>query len=445
MIIDRETFDVNMTAEEPDTDILAKLIKRHESEKKSLGHLMDYYWGRHNIRNRVRDSKLPNNKVTANFAKYITDMAVGYFLGSPVSYTANRDIDKITDCFYSQGISRIDTEIAKMCSIYGMGYELIYADENADICSAALSPMNTFVVYDNSVKHNKLCAVNYYIDTDIDGQNRHYVVCLYTDKYIFTFESQGTTTANMRLTGISEHFFGDVPVIEYINNSERQGDFEQVISLIDAYNILQSDRINDKEQFVNAFLVLIGIEIDSEQAQKLKEEKILCAPETGGDAKYLCKNLTESDTEVLRDCLVDDIHKFSLVPDMTDDKFGGNLSGVAIRYKLLAFEQMVKNKEQYFSVGLRERFKIYNRFLNVKAAVPIIPQTEIEPVFKRNLPVNEYELSQMIVNLKDRVSEETLVSRLPFVTDAHEEVELVKKQREEENQSMMGLGGYNEQ
>lgn len=128
-----------------------------------------------------------------------------------------------------------------------------------------------------------------------------------------------------------------------------------------------SDRVNDKEQFVDAMLLLKGIEIDSEQARALKREKILQTDnDEYGDAKYLSKSLSEADTKVLRDDLKEDIFTTSMVPDLSDEKFGNNQSGVAIKYKILAFEQKTKDKEGYITKGLKERFKLYNHFLNLK-------------------------------------------------------------------------------
>ena len=115
-----------------------------------------------------------------------------------------------------------------------------------------------------------------------------------------------------------------------------------MISLIDAYDVLMSDRVNDKEQFVDAFLLLLGMEIDCDQAKKLRREKFLCG-EIGGSAEYLSMGLNEADTEVLRQAIKEDIHKLSMVPDLTDEEFAGNLSGVAIKYKLLGFEQALRN------------------------------------------------------------------------------------------------------
>ena len=51
-------------------------------------------------------------------------------------------------------------------------------------------------------------------------------------------------------------------------------------------------------------------------------------------------------------------------------------------------------------------------------------------VFKRNLPSNDFEISQMINNLADFVDAETLISQLSFIKDASEIVELKAKENE---------------
>lgn len=244
------------------------------------------------------------------------------------------------------------------------------------------------------------------------------------------------------------NYFGKVPLIEHENNEEQQGDFEALIPLMDAYNKLQSDRVNDKEQFVDAFLFLKGIEIDSEQSEELKKQRILMGDE-GADAKYLSKIMSESDIEVLRDCLKNDIHRISMVPDLSDESFGNNLSGVAIEYKLLGFEQNILNKERSIKKSLRYRFELYNYFLNIKNSMAIVPVSEVDIVFTRNLPANNLEKAQMISYLKGTVSDETLLGQLDFISDPKEEAKIVIEQNAQrqsaitkELQDMAEGGGY---
>lgn len=428
LVIDEELISGGI-----DEKILAELIYRHEQGLDRMRRLRDYYLGRHDILARSRKSNASvNNRVVCNHAKYIVDMTQSYLVGNPVTYSAGEecDIEALKNCYLIQDIAALDAELEKNMSIFGKSYELIYSDEDSMPKSAGLSPVNTFMVYARGVNEKPLFGVHYFRRRDIRGAVTG-VCCTAADgRYIYTYQNDADSYYNMELVKKEPHFFGGVPFIEYRNNDEGQGDFEQLIPLIDAYNLLQSDRINDKEQFVDAFLFLTGIELDSEQAKKLREERILMGYD-GASAQYLSKVMSENDVEVLCEGIKKDIHRFAMVPDLSDESFGGNLSGVAIKYKLMGFEQHIRNKERAFAKSLRRRFELYNNFLSLKGSMDRVPIHKIDIVFTRNLPVNELEISEMINNLSGIASSETLLSRLSFVSDPKEEAELARKEREE--------------
>lgn len=416
--------------------IIQNVIQYNEKYKDRYKRLFNYYIGKHDILERKKDESLKNNKVMVNHAKYITDTNVGYLLGNPVDYQVGTDretnkplydIDPILDAYKKQTINDLDTEIAKDVSIFGLQYEYVYSNEEAEPRSCEVSNENTIIVYDDTVEHNKLFGINY--RAIYEGEHFKYYEIIYADKNVKrTYKS---TDKSLTQTAKEEtHAFGDVPFIEYKNNPEYLGDFEPVISLIDAYNILQSDRVNDKEQLVDAILCMYGMDFDVEQADELKKSRMLADLPVDGRVEYLVKQLQENDVDVLRQTLETDIHKISMVPNMSDANFVGNSSGVAIRYKLLAFEQNIKNKERYMEKGLMERFKLYNHFLTTQSKMSEVPIEEVDAVFKRNLPSNDFEISQMINNLADLLPAETLVSQLSFVKDASEEVELKKAEDE---------------
>ena len=398
--------------------------------------LEDYYIGKHNILERTKDDRLKNNKVMINHAKYITDTNIGYLLGNPVDYQVGKDdkgkplydIEPVLDAYKKQTINDLDSEIAKDVSIFGLQYEYVYSNADAEPRSCEVDNKNTIIVYDDTVEHNKLFGLHY--RPVYKGATFKYWEIIYADKKekrIYKSYSK-----SLQQVGESEeHAFGDVPFICYKNNPELLGDFEPVITLIDAYNLLQSDRINDKEQLVDAILCLYGMDFDTDQAEMLKDSRMLANLPTDGKVEYLVKTLQEGDVDILRQNIENDIHKISMVPNMSDENFVGNSSGVAIRYKLLAFEQNIKNKERYMEKGLLERFKLYNNFLVTKSKMQDVPIEEIDTVFKRNLPSNDFEISQMINNLADFVDAETLISQLSFIKDASEIVEL--KKQEEKN------------
>ena len=410
--------------------VLNDVIAYNERYKKRFEMLENYYLGKHGILERDKDDKLSNNKVIVNHAKYITDTNVGYLLGNPVDYQASKglDIEPLLDAYKKQTINDLDSEIAKDVSIFGLQYEYVYANENAEPKSCEVDNKNTIIVYDDTVEHNKLFGLIY--RPIYEGATFKYWEIIYVDKQIKRVYK--SFSKSLRQIGKDEpHAFGDVPLICYKNNPEYMGDYEPVISLIDAYNLLQSDRINDKEQLVDAILLFYGVDFDVEQGEALKESRMLANIPADAKVEYLTKALQEGDVDILRASIETDIHKISMVPNMSDVNFVGNSSGVAIRYKLLAFEQNIKNKERYMEKGLMERFKLYNNFLFTQSKMAEVPVEEVDAVFKRNLPSNDYEISQMINNLADYVDKETLISQLSFIKDASEIVELKAKEEEE--------------
>ena len=208
------------------------------------------------------------------------------------------------------------------------------------------------------------------------------------------------------------HYFGGVPMVEYPNNEDARGDFERVLSLVDAYNLLQSDRVNDKEQLVDAVLLILGEFLGDTEAEftqavkRLREHRILEMGQ-GADARFLTKNLAEAEVQVLADALVRDIHKISMVPALTDEHFAKDASGVAMRYKLLGFDQLIKKKERFFRKGLRRRLRLFTALLE-KQQHTLPDPDRITMTFGRDLPVNELEQAQTLAALRGVLEAEAL-------------------------------------
>ena len=423
-------------------ELLVKCFENHNEMKLRYEKMYRYYDGEHEILNRTFTGELneflPNNKLICNHAQYITDMAVGYVFGTPISYTGDEDIERLNDVFIGIDEDSHNNELALDCSILGVGYELVYmnSEEVPYPNLAVLNPMSTFLVCDDTVKQEPMFAVSYSPKHDINGTLKGYEVNVYTDKEIYRYLFSDLQDRSPKEIDLEEHYFGEVPIIEYQNNKTLKGDFEGVISLIDAYNTLQSDRINDKEQLVDALLAVSGvsmgdsIEQQTETAKLIREFKILELPDNG-DAKYLVKSLNEEQTEILKKSLKDDIHEFSKVPCLTDENFVGNASGVAMKYKLLGFEQLGKTKERYFKKGLRQRLKLMANIENIRAKN--IDVKTIDITMKRSLPVDDELLARIAQETDGFISWETRVQRFDSEIDIEEE----RKRLEEERQKSL--------
>lgn len=445
----------------PSTALLRNCIDEHRQQKKRFETLHDYYYGEHAIKGRKRDnSKAPNNKLVCNHAEYIVDMSTGYFLGNPIKYKSESvnsddvgskelDITPITDNFKDVDIHSHDVELDRDRSIYGIALELPFAtdDDIPIIDFAEISPEHGFLVVDDTVKHKPLFGVNYYPQYDVNGSISQYAIFVYTKDKIYHYKSKTIEEPNTyKLVNEDDHFFDMVPFIEYKNKKSCQGDFEQVISLIDAYNVLQSDRVNDKQQFVDAILVVIGASFGddkeevSETVKTLRDLGVLELP-ADAQALYLQKAFDESSVEVLKKAIKDDIHEFSKVPCLSDANFASTDSGVALAYKLLAFEMLIKQKENFFRQGLKQRLKLMCNFYNTKGFNLDPGCIDIE--MSRSLPINRQELVNMVVDLDGVVSDETRLSLLDFIDDTKEELKKLKEDlKEKVKQQQEQFGSY---
>lgn len=405
--------------------LLQGCLNEHMRTVESLNRLHDLYMGKGEILHRVRAEGLPNNRLSHAFARYIVTVASGYLAGGAVQYTLDEDLpasglEELKRAYTHADVQSVDMELAKCASLYGRGVELIYAGPDTRAVSCALDPRSAFVVYDESAAHLPLFGVTLHPVQGESGVMQGFEAQVYTDEHILTF--RGSDVSRLMLqnpVSVERHYFGHVPMVEYWNNDEETGDLAGVISLMEAYDVLQSDRVNDREQQVDALLLLYGAQLMVDEkgrtpAQQLRQDKLLYLPDRDAGAEYLCPSQTGQDAETLRLALEKDIHKFAMVPDLSDESFSGNLSGIAIKYKLMGLEQLTRMKERFFRQALRERMKCYCHFLSVKG-MRTPDEASVRMVFRRTLPVDALEAAQMVRTLTGVVDEGTLRSQLPFM------------------------------
>ena len=415
-------------------DVLKYLIAKYSPAREQR--LRDYYEGRHDILNRkMADPTKPNNKLVNNLAAFITDTVTGYFMGQPVVYSADGEendayVEMLKDIYDYNNEQDHNAELSKGQSIAGVDYELLYLDEEAKIRLTELPTENVIYVVSDAIDEKPVMAVRIYETDNIkQADEKLYYYEVYTDDEIITYTAQ-RHNENVSLTEVDrvEHYFGEVPIIAYPNNKEQMGDFEGVIHLIDAYNKAQSDTANDFEYFTDAYLKLTGVRLDDQAIATMKENRVIGLPDKECDVDWLVKQINDAALENYKNRLRKDIHALSKTPNLSDESFSGNLTGVAISYKIWGMDQVVAVKERKFKKALQRRIKLITNILNMQGNT--WDWRKIEITFSRNMPQNLAELSQMVGQLKGIVSDETLIALLPFVTDVTMELERLAEQGE---------------
>lgn len=435
----------------PDLLLVAKLITRHISDATRFTTLEDYYAGRHSILNRHRGEGAPNNRIAVNWAKYITDTATGYFLANPITYTSStgEDISPLLLAYDRAHTDDTDADNAFELSRNGSAYEYVYAAEGeAELSSRNLCARNTFMVTDASIDERELFGVYYRTIKNSKTDKTEYAATVCTANYIYDVRITSDGTPISKAGDPRPHYMGEVPIIAYNNNHDGMGDYEQLIPLIDAYNTLMSDRVNDVQDYVDAILIVYGTLLADEPEEteegseggtpaakkSLRDGKLLEFPDKQSmGAEWLTRQLDENGVEVLQQAIARDILRMAYVPDFSDEKFAGNSSGVAIAYKCLLLEWLTKTKERYYRKGLHKRSRLFARYLGLKQIT--VHADSIVPHFARSLPTNKAETAQIVATLAGKVSQRTLLQQLDFVEDPDAEIAALKKEAEHQQPS----------
>ena len=414
---------------------IKKIIEENEGGTK-FGQLEGYYVGDHAIlQASKKDSTAPNNKIINNMAKYITDTAVGYFIGQPVIYSSQDDafMKALQDIFDYNDEQDENMEVAKTCSIDGNCFEMLYMDEDAQVRFVKVAPANCIMIYETGYT-SPMAAIRFIYSRDKDGHPIKKVeFWTATECWHFVSFNGGP----LDLVDIQDHFWGDVPFVEYINNEERIGDFEGVISIIDAYNRVQSNTANFFQYNDEALLKVLKMgEVSSQDIADMKEKGAIIL-EDGGDIQWLIKEVSDAALENYKKRLREDMHLFSSVPNLNDENFGGNLSGVAVSYKLWGLEQICAIKERKFKRALQRRIELITTMLNIQGGH--FDYRDIDIQFRRNKPQNLLETAQIVTMLSSDLSRETRLKMIPTIENVQDEL---AKLEEERQSDVAGFGSY---
>ena len=409
-------------------ELIIKYIEKNRNEDSRIEKLKDYYLGKHAIVNRaMEDASKPNNRIVNPYASYITDLMTGYFMGEPVKYTSSDDelLETLKAIFNYNDEAAENAELAASASICGVSYEIMYLDGEAQIRFKNIESKGCIPIFENNIEQDLLYFIRYYDEEDIINGNKKTFVEVYSrDNYKKYEYSLGA----LKLLEETEHSWGLVPITIYQNNNELQGDFEKVISEIDAYDLMESDSLNEMEYFNDCYLVLYGLNgTDANDIGAMKENRVLLLPDAADSkAEWLTKSINDTYVENMKKRIDQNIHKFSFCPAMTDADFAANASGVAMKYKLMGLENATAKKERAFKRGLQRRIELICNMLAVMGND--YDYRAIDIIFNRNIPSNMVEMADVLSKVGHLFSEETQIGLMPLDIDYEAE----KKRKEEE-------------
>lgn len=478
-------------------DVAYKFIRHHvDHQVHRIKVLQDYYLGETDIKKwpGSRNPENAHNQVATGFARYITNIRVGYFMGNDIQFKVTPEEDNqksLADTIDEQikqfdqdsNESYVDEMIEKDLSVCGRAYDLVYVNENENTLNLAkVDPTTAFVVYNDSIKAKPLFAVRYY-ETGVLDDSLQEQYEIYTDSSLFKYHSNGglpetNSPEQAVIFDDSEPlFFGRVPLTEYKNNDERTGDWEPELDQMDALDKALSTMANFQEDFNDAAMVITGkfanmsdpkYQLDKNGNPVVNKDgsKVILEPAhplinphnrmfylkpyvtkagingersvVNPTLQYITKQYDSAGWSTYINFLINEIHKYTNTPNVNDPNFASNASGVAMSYKLWGSDQERKIQESLYKRGLHARL---SACLTYWDKLNVIPGTNdinalvsmIEPDFTPNLPKNDDATAQLIQQLVNtgKFSDETIREIAESITGVTADAE---QQRVDEQQ-----------
>ena len=425
-------------ASEITPDFISKTIDAFDGSRERQGLAEDtaYYEADnpHIMNRKLPMDSGPDNRLPVSYARRIINLVSGYmYKPGLVSYAYegedSRYEDAIRQTFRENGENIKTEQVGKQASIYGIGYEYHYVQgvvnqdaEGRPSVSAVprfvkLPAPEVIAIWDKQIEPALLGFIRYVPET----QDAWRVTCVNDSQIQEYLKTKGGGGELKPYGPPKRHYYGQVPLAVFKNNEECMGDFDPVVPLIDAYDVLMSDSMNEFDRFAWAYLLLKGMALSPENAEKVKRLRAFENLDDTGDVAWLTKQMDTNFIKYMSDTIRNEIHRQSGIPNLEDYDSAG-ASGKTMSKFIYLMELFTDPKESYFRQGLAKRIELVTEILSIQARGG--DPSEWRITMNRNTPDNSLEQAEIFAKYSGFVSHKTLLQEFAdFVDDPVEEIE----------------------
>lgn len=386
--------------------------EEHNKYKGKYDDMWNYYKGKTKVTKEYKQTDRSNRIVVDNFIKAFIDEEVSFMVGMPVTYSSRKNIPQaIDDIEYNiRNINcMLDTVLATNMLIFGEAYEFYYINSD-EFKVKCLNPRNSYAYTDTE---GNVELFMYFYKKDLDDNT---YIAVIDDDYIYHFNENFEPVENP-----IRHYFNEVPVgIAKLPNGIIDTLYNNIKSLQDAYEFTMSDWGNEISDTRLAYLLLTGVDIDEETAKKMKQMGILQIPDSNGKAEYLIKNTPSDFIKQYREIIKDDIYGRSQHID-NQVQVQSNTSGTMLSTRINCLRIKITTQNQSLKNCIKQRIKCLFRYINLYDSSKNYDYKDIEIKPQLNLPANDVETAQIISQLSDKLSIQTGLERLSFITNGQAE------------------------
>lgn len=348
-----------------DKIIIPKIIditlKQHRENLVDIKKLKDYYYNKTKIlsKTKVQQAEI-NNKIPIGYPSIAVTTINAYCFANPLTFSSRTDgiedkIKSLNDSLDDDSYSQKSLEMYLNSGITGIGYRYVVPGNEEQIKNGIyfeticdLDPEKTYCVYSNDLKKEKICAITF-LDKKIYDEKLLQVATVtvytvFTKYHKWEFYRSGGRWLNIKQSvynDINQYVEYDafplpykkIPIIENIRKTDRTGDFELAIDLMDAINALASARVDDVQQKVDYVICLRDIDIWSEGALDAVKEALKAGilgfksienATVQPEISILDTKLNQSEVQTLQDFLCEKLEEVLNIPNRETRSSGGD-------------------------------------------------------------------------------------------------------------------------
>lgn len=388
--------------------------------------------------------KRSNLKVRTNFIKKFIKEEVAYLVSNKITYTSKSDNKEELD-FLEKKTAHWDKNHEKMLLrdllSYGSVYELYYTTKKNDesmFNAKIISPRDGYLLADdfgNSEMFLRFFKKKFDTKTYID---------IYTKDFIYHTDESLTE----EISDATPNTFGEVPVRGGTISQYKEQDtlFNELKDLQDAFETNLSDIVNEISDYRLAYLIFIGCQLDTvtkdehekTQLDYLKEKGAMSIGEKDAVVKFLTKDINDTFVQNTLNTLKKNMYEISNHID-TNEKMQSNLSGSAIRNRLIGLEQRVRDSEGSMKNIIQGRLYFLFKYFNKIESIDY-DYRDISAKFTLNIPQDDVSMAQIISQLPEGVlSKQTSRELFSFMYNSNREQNLIDAENKKYTENEVDL------
>lgn len=348
-------------------EVLGKALCIHQKNAAECAYLYAYYKGIQDIKDKVKLARPEiNNKVMVNIANEIVTFDTAYFNTAPIQYVSaggedgvSRQVERLNGFMRDEDKASKDKEICDWFHICGVAPRVCLPDpedqpEGSPANIYTPDPTEAFVVYHSGIGKQPVMGV--ILQKDEQGRD---LAVVYTRNALYHVREGEVVFEQARVIPY-------IPVVEYINNEARMGAFEPVLSLLNAINILTSNRVDSVQDFVNAYDVFQNCELKEGEYGRLSQGgmyiQIKSTGATGEGKVYrISSELNQDGVQRAIDDLYANVLRICGMPSQSGASASTSDTGTATIYRngWYAAESRASDTEKLFNRAERQFLKVF--------------------------------------------------------------------------------------